>query len=101
MYVCVPFAFVWLCRTVVDSCQVVMVSHSYTSLGFVLILMCLFKHAGILRGAGKQKIGAILNGVCYDIIGLPMGAALAFGRPNMGLMGECGCLGCCCVILLR
>ena len=33
--------------------------------------------AGILRGCGRQKLGAIMNFVFYYMIGLPMGTSLA------------------------
>nr|XP_033778781.1 multidrug and toxin extrusion protein 2-like isoform X2 [Geotrypetes seraphini] len=33
---------------------------------------------GVLRGAGKQKIGAIINACGYYIIGLPIGISLMF-----------------------
>nr|XP_056721001.1 multidrug and toxin extrusion protein 1 [Euleptes europaea] len=41
---------------------------------------------GVLRGAGKQKIGAIANAVGYYAIGLPIGIALMFGY-KLGVMG--------------
>ncbi|XP_034994809.2 multidrug and toxin extrusion protein 2 [Zootoca vivipara] len=41
---------------------------------------------GILRGAGKQKIGAIANAIGYYIIGLPIGITLMF-RYKLGVMG--------------
>ena len=34
--------------------------------------------AGVLRGSGKQYIGAIVSFVSYYIIGLPLGVMLAF-----------------------
>ena len=33
--------------------------------------------AGIIRGSGRQKIGAIMNFVFYYLIGLPVGISLA------------------------
>ena len=33
--------------------------------------------AGIIRGSGRQKIGAILNFAFYYLIGLPVGISLA------------------------
>ncbi|XP_030041787.1 multidrug and toxin extrusion protein 2 [Microcaecilia unicolor] len=33
---------------------------------------------GVLRGAGKQKIGAILNAVGYYVVGFPIGISLMF-----------------------
>ncbi|XP_060114960.1 multidrug and toxin extrusion protein 2-like [Heteronotia binoei] len=41
---------------------------------------------GVLRGAGKQKMGAIANAVGYYAIGLPIGIALMFGY-KLGVMG--------------
>ncbi|XP_054857522.1 multidrug and toxin extrusion protein 1 [Eublepharis macularius] len=41
---------------------------------------------GVLRGAGKQKIGAIANAIGYYAIGLPIGIALMFGN-KLGVMG--------------
>nr|XP_020664759.1 multidrug and toxin extrusion protein 1 isoform X1 [Pogona vitticeps] len=41
---------------------------------------------GILRGAGKQKIGALANAIGYYAIGLPIGITLMFGY-NLGVMG--------------
>lgn len=42
--------------------------------------------SGILLGAGKQKIAAVVNLVCYYSIGLPMGIALMFAA-NMRIFG--------------
>jgi len=39
-----------------------------------------------MRGCGRQKIGAIYNFCGFYIIGLPTGAALAFGA-QIGLIG--------------
>ncbi|XP_041052642.1 multidrug and toxin extrusion protein 1-like [Carcharodon carcharias] len=41
---------------------------------------------GVLRGAGKQKLGAIGNLVGYYIIGLPIGIALMFAA-KQGVLG--------------
>uniref|UniRef100_A0A8D2L3Q5 Multidrug and toxin extrusion protein n=1 Tax=Varanus komodoensis TaxID=61221 RepID=A0A8D2L3Q5_VARKO len=41
---------------------------------------------GVLRGAGKQKIGAIANAVGYYVIGLPIGISLMF-QFKLGVMG--------------
>ncbi|KAJ6657325.1 hypothetical protein lerEdw1_002692 [Lerista edwardsae] len=41
---------------------------------------------GVLRGAGKQKVGAIANAVGYYVIGLPIGISLMFVY-KLGLMG--------------
>lgn len=42
--------------------------------------------SGIVRGAGKQLIGALCNIVGYYLIGLPIGVTLMFGV-NMGIIG--------------
>ncbi|KAJ8347656.1 hypothetical protein SKAU_G00262450 [Synaphobranchus kaupii] len=41
---------------------------------------------GIVRGAGKQKIGALCNLVGYYFIGLPIGVSLMFPA-NLGIIG--------------
>lgn len=41
---------------------------------------------GILRGSGKQKIGAITNAVGYYLIGLPIGISLMFAV-KLGVVG--------------
>nr|XP_060613620.1 multidrug and toxin extrusion protein 2-like [Anolis sagrei ordinatus] len=41
---------------------------------------------GVLRGAGKQKIGAIANAVGYYVVGLPIGITLMF-KYGLGVMG--------------
>ncbi|XP_075706518.1 multidrug and toxin extrusion protein 2-like [Rhinoderma darwinii] len=42
--------------------------------------------AGILRGLGKQKIGAITNFIGYYVIGLPLGISLMF-LVKLGIIG--------------
>lgn len=42
---------------------------------------------GVVRGAGKQLIGALCNLVGFYIIGLPIGVALMFAA-NMGIVGK-------------
>lgn len=42
---------------------------------------------GVLRGAGKQAIGALCNLVGYYFIGFPIGASLMFAA-NMGIEGK-------------
>ncbi|XP_040280706.1 multidrug and toxin extrusion protein 2-like isoform X1 [Bufo bufo] len=42
--------------------------------------------AGILRGSGKQKIGAITNAVGYYLVGLPVGISLMFAG-KLGVIG--------------
>ncbi|XP_035288790.1 multidrug and toxin extrusion protein 1 isoform X1 [Anguilla anguilla] len=41
---------------------------------------------GVVRGAGKQAIGALCNLVGYYFIGLPIGASLMFAA-NLGIIG--------------
>ncbi|XP_010294574.1 PREDICTED: multidrug and toxin extrusion protein 2-like, partial [Phaethon lepturus] len=41
---------------------------------------------GVLRGTGKQKMGAIANAIGYYAIGLPIGISLMFAA-NMGVLG--------------
>uniref|UniRef100_A0A8D0GW01 Multidrug and toxin extrusion protein n=1 Tax=Sphenodon punctatus TaxID=8508 RepID=A0A8D0GW01_SPHPU len=41
---------------------------------------------GVLRGAGKQKIGAIANAIGYYAIGFPIGISLMFAA-KLGVMG--------------
>uniref|UniRef100_A0A3B4YVG0 Multidrug and toxin extrusion protein n=1 Tax=Seriola lalandi dorsalis TaxID=1841481 RepID=A0A3B4YVG0_SERLL len=41
---------------------------------------------GVLRGAGKQMVGALCNLVGYYFIGFPIGASLMFAA-NMGIVG--------------
>eukprot|EP01135_Chromosphaera_perkinsii_P009719 Nk52_evm1s1854 gene=Nk52_evmTU1s1854 len=42
--------------------------------------------AGILRGCGRQKVGALLNTICYYFVGIPVGLLFAFTF-NGGLPG--------------
>ncbi|XP_056412881.1 multidrug and toxin extrusion protein 2-like [Hyla sarda] len=42
--------------------------------------------AGILRGSGKQKIGAITNAIGYYLLGLPIGISLMFAA-KLGVIG--------------
>ena len=42
--------------------------------------------AGVLRGSGRQYIGAIMNFVAYFVIGLPLGITLAI-KLDMGALG--------------
>ncbi|XP_075709043.1 multidrug and toxin extrusion protein 2-like [Rhinoderma darwinii] len=42
--------------------------------------------AGILRGSGKQKIGAITNAVGFYLVGLPIGISLMFAL-KLGVIG--------------
>lgn len=43
--------------------------------------------SGIMRGAGKQRIGAICNLVGYYAIGLPIAVSLMFAA-KLGIVGE-------------
>ncbi|KAM3933825.1 multidrug and toxin extrusion protein 2-like [Leptodactylus fuscus] len=42
--------------------------------------------AGILRGSGKQKVGAVMNAVGYYLVGLPIGISLMFAV-KLGVVG--------------
>lgn len=42
---------------------------------------------GIIRGAGKPRIGAIFNFVGYYLIGIPIVLSLMFAA-KMGIVGE-------------
>ncbi|XP_063289187.1 multidrug and toxin extrusion protein 1-like [Pelobates fuscus] len=47
---------------------------------------CVATCGGILRGTGRQKIGAIFHFVGYYVIGLPVGISLMFAA-NIGIIG--------------
>ena len=42
---------------------------------------------GIVRGAGKQTVGAVCNLVCFYLIGFPIAVSLMF-PVKMGIVGE-------------
>ncbi|XP_023646752.2 multidrug and toxin extrusion protein 1 [Paramormyrops kingsleyae] len=70
-----------------DTNIVELVSHTlylYIFLQFFDALVCV--SSGILLGAGKQKIAAVANLICYYSIGLPTGIALMFAA-NMRIFG--------------
>ncbi|XP_072834695.2 multidrug and toxin extrusion protein 2 isoform X1 [Pogona vitticeps] len=60
--------------------------------------------SGVLRGTGKQKLGAIFNAIGYYIIGLPVGVVLLFVA-KIGLIGLwvgmiiCALISCTCSII--
>uniref|UniRef100_F6RWU8 Multidrug and toxin extrusion protein n=1 Tax=Xenopus tropicalis TaxID=8364 RepID=F6RWU8_XENTR len=54
---------------------------------------------GILRGTGRQKIGAIINMVGYYLIGLPLAAALMFAV-NIGIKGLWSGMAICGIFLV-
>lgn len=41
----------------------------------------------VVRGAGKQKVGAVCNFVSFYVVGFPIGASLMFPL-KMGVVGE-------------
>uniref|UniRef100_A0A8C3WSG8 Multidrug and toxin extrusion protein n=1 Tax=Catagonus wagneri TaxID=51154 RepID=A0A8C3WSG8_9CETA len=43
---------------------------------------------GVLRGTGKQKMGAFLNAIGYYVFGFPLGVSLMFAA-NCGVIGKC------------
>lgn len=53
--------------------------------------------AGVLRGVGKQLIGALCNFVAFYFIGFPIGVSLMFAA-NMGIVGKTK-LVCVCVCI--
>jgi MATE family multidrug resistance protein len=53
--------------------------------------------AGVIRGVGNQRVGAILSAVGYYVVGLPIGGYLAFSR-EMDLKGIW--LGLCCGLIV-
>uniref|UniRef100_A0A671Y8G4 Multidrug and toxin extrusion protein n=1 Tax=Sparus aurata TaxID=8175 RepID=A0A671Y8G4_SPAAU len=52
----------------------------------IFAVSCFAVTGGILRGAGKQRIGAICNLVGYYCIGIPIGLSLMFAA-KMGIVG--------------
>ena len=42
--------------------------------------------SGILKASGRQTLGAVVNFICYYIIGLPLGISLAL-EAHMGTLG--------------
>ncbi|KAM0746448.1 MATE efflux family protein [Meredithblackwellia eburnea MCA 4105] len=42
---------------------------------------------GVLRGAGRATLGALINLTSYYVIGLPFGLCMAFLGPKLGLVG--------------
>lgn len=43
---------------------------------------------GVLRGTGRQKLGALANAVGYYTLGFPIGISLMFAA-KMGVLGTC------------
>ena len=41
---------------------------------------------GVLRGSGRQYIGAIVNFIAYYIIGIPLAVVLGF-KTTLGIIG--------------
>uniref|UniRef100_A0A669F269 Multidrug and toxin extrusion protein n=1 Tax=Oreochromis niloticus TaxID=8128 RepID=A0A669F269_ORENI len=55
--------------------------------------------AGVLRGVGKQLIGALCNFVAFYFIGFPIGVSLMFAA-NMGIVGKTKLFLCACMNVL-
>ncbi|OCT95054.1 hypothetical protein XELAEV_18012737mg [Xenopus laevis] len=60
----------WIAALVAQVIPIYAVFHLFESISCVA--------GGILRGTGRQKIGAIINMICYYVIGLPVAAVLMF-----------------------
>ncbi|POW15551.1 hypothetical protein PSTT_02111, partial [Puccinia striiformis] len=43
--------------------------------------------AGVIRGAGKPKVGALINSIGYYVVGLPVGIFLTFSQLQLGIRG--------------
>lgn len=70
-----------------DPTVVQLVSDLMALLAFFEIFDCLGAIAGgILRGMGRQSIGAFVNVPCYYVFGLPIGLTLTF-KADYGLYG--------------
>ncbi|XP_051891593.1 multidrug and toxin extrusion protein 1-like isoform X2 [Pristis pectinata] len=52
----------------------------------ILTMVCMCVSAGVLRGAGKQKLGAVANFVGFYLIGFPIGISLMFAG-KLGILG--------------
>ena len=55
---------------------------------------------GVVRGAGKQKVGALCNLVGHYFIGFPIGVSLMFAA-DMGIVGKSQDLGICKILVLK
>ncbi|KAJ8386227.1 hypothetical protein AAFF_G00175470 [Aldrovandia affinis] len=80
-------------KEIVGRVKVVMVLYPFYHLMETITIVS----GGIVRGAGKQMIGALCYLVGYYFIGLPIGASLMFAA-NMGIMGLWTGLLTCAVI---
>uniref|UniRef100_A0A8C5FSP9 Multidrug and toxin extrusion protein n=1 Tax=Gadus morhua TaxID=8049 RepID=A0A8C5FSP9_GADMO len=74
--------FACIHRGIIDRVADVMIIYSF----FHLIDCIAGVTGGIIRGAGKQSIGALCNFVGYYIIGFPIGVSLMFAA-HMGIVG--------------
>ena len=74
-----------------DADVIKVVSHVFPVIAFIQIFDALnATSAGCLRGQGMQKIGGYANLISYYLIGIPIGAVLAFLYPKshpLGLLG--------------
>ncbi|WAR61039.1 hypothetical protein PtB15_13B291 [Puccinia triticina] len=43
--------------------------------------------AGVIRGAGRPKVGALINCIGYYVVGLPVGIFLTFSHLQLGVCG--------------
>ena len=53
-----------------------------------------------MKGSGRQYLGAFVNFICYDLIGLPIGISLAL-KAHMGTLGLWIGLACGNVVQVR
>lgn len=69
-------------REIIDRVSDVMIVYGFTHLGDAVAGVA----GGVIRGAGKQKFGALCNLVGFYFIGTPIGVSLMFAA-KMGIVG--------------